>query len=399
MAWIRKYAPKNLKEFVDQKKAVEQFLVWYKNYKPGSKAALLYGPPGVGKTALVRAFARENNLNLIEMNASDVRSAQKIKEVFRASAKQASLFGKKKMFLIDEVDGISGKEDRGGLAEIIKFIKESVFPVVLTANDAWDPKLKPLRSYCEMIQFSPIPPTYIVKRLKEIAEVEGLIVDINVLKALAERSKGDLRAAINDLETLATKKEITVKDLEDLGYREREEDVFQTLKMIFKTKSIKAARFAVSLVDKDPEELIWWIEENVSNEYETIEEIVKAYEFLSWADLFRKRIVSRQNWRLMVYMIDLMSAGVSSAKKDVYRKFTKFKPPLRLQTYAKLKPLKENVNKALEKLSEELHCSTSCVKKEFIPLLKILAQNEKYKREIMKYLELDKNSLEQLLTL
>lgn len=398
MAWIHKYAPKNLKEFVNQAKAVQQFLAWYKSFKPGGKAALLYGPPGVGKTALVRAFANQNQLALVEMNASDFRTAQKIKQVFGASALQASLFKKGKIFLIDEVDGIAGKEDKGGIGEIIKFLKISRHPVVLTANDAWNPKLKSLRSYCVLIQFMPIASRSIVKRLAEICKKEKIKASKEVLSLLAQRSKGDLRAAINDLETLATKKEITVKDVQELGYREKEEQIFQVLKIIFKTKSIKGARFALSQAEKDPEEIFWWIEENIANEYESLEEIAKAYEFLSLADLFRKRIISRQNWRLIVYMLDFMSSGVAIAKKEMYRKFTKFASPTRLKTYAELKPMKKEVAELLEKLSQKLNCSTKVVKQEYVPLLRILYKNPKLRKSLISYLNTTDSALKSLIS-
>jgi len=400
MVWIIKYAPKNLKEFVNQKEGLQKFLSWYKSYKPGKKAALIYGPPGIGKTALVRAFAREKNLDLIEMNASDFRTAEKIREVFGHSIAQASLFRRGKIFLIDEVDGISGKEDRGGLAEIIKIIKESKFPIVLTANDAWDPKLKALRNYCELIQFKPLGIRDIVKRLEYICAKEGIKTDIEVLKQIAQRSKGDLRAAINDLETVSRgKKSISLKDLEVLGFREREEEIFEVLKTIFKSKSLRAPKFAIMNADRDPDEIFWWIEENISNEYERIEEIAKAYEFLSKADLFRRRIISRQYWRLIVYMIDLMGPAIALSKKEMYRKFTKYRSPLRLKLLGQLKPLKQEVNQALEKLSEELHCSKKVIKKEFIPLLKFLSKNPSYKQAILNHLKISEESLNQLISI
>lgn len=90
-----KYKPISLKEFVNQEEAVEIFLKWIKRWKPGSKALLFHGPPGIGKTALIHAWTSENNLEFIEMNASDFRSATQIQEVLGQSMMQAPLFKKK----------------------------------------------------------------------------------------------------------------------------------------------------------------------------------------------------------------------------------------------------------------------------------------------------------------
>ncbi|MEM4368255.1 MAG: AAA family ATPase, partial [Candidatus Anstonellales archaeon] len=138
--WTQKYQPKNTKEIVGQEKAKESFLKWIKNWKSGGKAALIYGPNGVGKTSLVYAYAKENGLDVIELNASDYRTAQKIDEVIGASVKQQSLFKKGKIFLIDEIDGLSS-EDKGGANEIVKIIKESNYPIIFIANDPWDKKI------------------------------------------------------------------------------------------------------------------------------------------------------------------------------------------------------------------------------------------------------------------
>jgi replication factor C large subunit len=373
MLWARKYAPKNLKEFVNQKEAVEIFLKWIKNWKPGGKALMFYGPPGTGKTALIEAYAKEKNLDFIEMNASDYRSASQIREVLGQSMRQRSLFGRGKIFLLDEIDGIAGAEDRGGMAEIIKIIQESAFPIIFTCNNPWDPKLKNLRNYCQLVEFKKIHVFDIEKRLSQICEKEGIKAEKEVLRELAKRAEGDLRAAINDLETIARgKKKIQLEDLKVLGNREVEASIFDALKTIFKTKSALAAKLSISNVDKDPEEIFWWIEHNISREYEKPEEIAKAFEILSKADLFKQRIVKRQDWSLKKYMIDLMTAGVANAKREMYRKFTKYEYPSKLVVLGKTKVERKEEKEKLLELSKELHCSTKKIRSEYLPYFKIM---------------------------
>jgi replication factor C large subunit len=387
-----KYRPKNLKEFINQKDVVELFLKWIKGWKPGGKALLFHGMPGTGKTALVYAWAKENNSDLIELNASDWRSASQIQEVFSQSMLQKPLFKKSKIFLIDEIDGVAGREDLGGVGAIIKIIKETKFPVVLTANNPWDPKLRTLREYCSLVQFGKIHVFDIEKRLQYLCENEKIKCDKESLRQIAKKSEGDLRSAINDLETLSQgKKEISLPDLEVLGYREREVNIFEVLRNIFKVKTALAAKLAINDYDKDPEEIFWWIENNITNEYEDSEEIAKAFDALSKADIFRKRISSRQNWRLKAYMVDLMTAGVATAKKETYRKFTRYQYPSNIMILGRTKGKRADVGEILKKMSLELHCSTKKIKNDYLPFLKIIIKNKNMRDSLAVSLNLTKD--------
>lgn len=379
MPWTEKYKPKNLKEFVNQKEALEKFLTWIKKWKLGSKALLFYGIPGAGKTALIHAFANEKNLEFIEMNASDFRSKSKIEDVLGQSMLQATLFKKGKIFLIDEIDGLAGRKDMGGVGAIIKIVKETRFPVILTANNPWDSKLRSLRNYCTLVQFKKIHVYDIEKRLKKICERERVKTDREVLRELAKKAKGDLRSAINDLETIARgRKEINSKDLEVLGHREREINIFDTLKIIFKTYSALGARLSINNADKHPDEIFWWIENNIAREYEDPEEIAKAFDALSKADIFKQRIRKRQNWRFKAYMIDLMTGGVATAKKEMYRKFTRYHYPSKIIVLGRTKIERKEENEKLLELSKQLHCSTKKIRSEFLPFFKLFARNKRF---------------------
>jgi replication factor C large subunit len=136
--------------------------------------------------------------------------------------------------------------------------------------------------------------------LKKICEKEEIKFDDGALRELAKHCDGDLRSAMIDLEKISVgKNEISSEDLKLLDYREKGLSVFDALKIIFKTQNALAAKMSITDVDKDPDEVFWWIENNIPNEYEEHVEIVKAYDMLSKADLFRQWIKSRQNWRFL----------------------------------------------------------------------------------------------------
>jgi len=189
-------------------------------------------------------------------------------------------------------------------------------------------------------------------------------------------SDGDLRSAINDLETLSSgRSEILLDDLQVLGSRERDENIFDSLKMIFKTKSIQAARMSIQNTGKDPDEIFWWIEQNIANEYEKPDEIAKAYDMMSKADIFRGRISKRQYWKLLKYMIDLMTGGVALSKKEMYRKFSRFEYPDRIKYFGMTKMKRANEKEQLLELSQKLHCSTKKIRQEYLPFLDLLNKN------------------------
>lgn len=355
-----------MEEYVGQKASVEKFLKWINNWERG-KSLLFHGPPGTGKTCLIETHAKENNFEFIEMNASDFRTKKDIESILGQSMKQKSLFGRRKIFLIDEVDGLAGRQDLGGVGAIIKIIKESYFPVVLTCNNPYNPKLRTLRKYCQLVEFRKFTVFDIEKRLKQIANKEKIKIGKESFRKLAKGSNGDLRSAIIDFQSISQgRKEIKKQDLE-LSYREREDNIFNALKTIFKTNTALAARLAIANIDKDPEEVFWWIENNIANEYEDPEEIAKAFDILSKADLFRQRIKSRQNWKFLAYMIDLMTGGVATSKKEMYRKFTRYQYPSNLIVLGGSKFERKEEKEKLLELSQQLHCSTRKVRKEFLP--------------------------------
>jgi len=114
--WIIKYRPKTLSEYVDQDEAKSKLVEWIKRFpNVENKAVLLYGPPGVGKTTLVECIARDLGYELLEMNASDFRRMQDIERIAISASDKGGLFGKRRLILLDEVDGINTRSRYRGI--------------------------------------------------------------------------------------------------------------------------------------------------------------------------------------------------------------------------------------------------------------------------------------------
>lgn len=361
--YLQKYKPKSIKEVVGNRKQMEEALKLAKEYKKG-QAILLYGPSGVGKTLCAELIAKELNYELIELSSSDFRDYETIKkEVFEAG-KQKSIFGKGKIILIDELE----VKDNGMIKAILELIRNSQYPVILTTNDPWDKSLLPIRENAKMIKFDKIKTEDIKSFLANIAKKEKIIVEDKALEQLARMANGDLRAAIIDLNTLD---EVTEESIKALSKRELEQTIFETLKIIFKTKNFEIAKLAISQSEKDPEEIFLWIEENLSKEYEKPEDLAKAFEYLAKADFFYSMIIKRQNWALERYFIDFMSF-VSIAKKEVYKKFTPYTSPKLVYE----KKIPEDLIKACRKIGRITHCSSKEALS-YLPIFKeLIKKNE-----------------------
>jgi replication factor C large subunit len=372
--WIDKYKPSKFEEIISQNKAISEALKFLKSWKPG-RALLFYGPPGVGKTLLAEVLASEKKWFLVSMNASDKRNAEAIEKTLAEASRSKSLFFSGKLILIDEVDGIS-PGDRGGLQAIVKIIKESRFPVILTANDAYLPKLQTLRNYCILIKFSRVNSRSIEKRLREICSKEGIQASDAAIKNLARWSSGDLRSAITDLQTVCQdKKAIGDKDLEVLGYRERTTNIFNILPTIFRSKNLNAARKVIQECDKDPDDIFWWIENNLHLEFTNPKDLANAFDMLSKADMYRQKVIVQQNWRFKAYMIDMM-AGVSLAGEPSHR-FIPYKPPDKLIRMGQTKHRRATLDVIYERIGAYTHCSKNVVKSGYIPYIKIILKRMK----------------------
>ncbi|MCQ5337040.1 MAG: replication factor C large subunit [Candidatus Methanomethylicia archaeon] len=378
--WTEKFKPNSLQEIVGNYNAALELLEWIKSYLSGKtdkKAVLLYGPPGTGKTLSVHLIAKTLDLELLEMNASDFRTEEIIESIAGSASLQSSLFGKKgKIILFDEVDGISGKEDRGGINAIKKIINTSRYPVVLIANNPWDPKLRELRELCHMIRFNRIRTPSIVARLKRIAQLAGINAEEEALKRIAEVANGDMRAAINDFQMLSQgKKYLRESDVVKLYPRTQELEIFEVMKGIFSANTILKAKITAENSAIDIDLLMQWINENIPNQYTTPEERAEAYDWFSKADVFLNRAKRKQMWDLMSYAIELAVGGVALAKRTPY-KFTKYSFPRIISLLSQNKEEREKRREELKALAKELHVSTRKLISEYLPYINIIHNKE-----------------------
>ncbi|MBU2634361.1 MAG: replication factor C large subunit [Nanoarchaeota archaeon] len=342
---IQKYKPKKLEDVKGQDVALRKL----KKAVLEKKHVLIYGDIGIGKTSSVYALANDLDHEILEVNASDYRNKDQIESLIGNSSQQLSLFNKSKIILVDEIDGLNIK-DRGGLQALIKLLEKSVYPIVIVGNDIWDSKFNLLRRKCELIGYSKLKSFEILSILKNISEKENIEVNNEFLMEIVNNCNGDIRAAINDLQIL---------NVDDL--RERKETIFNTLKLVLKSKDFNLILQKFGNCESNLDEIMLWLEENIAKEYSN-NDLMKAYDNLSKADVFRGRIRKWQYWRFLVYQSFLLSIGVALSKKNSSERFINYK---RNERILKIWIGKRKYGKKLE-LAEEIgeRCNMS-IKKSF----------------------------------
>ncbi len=400
MPFTHKYKPKNTKEIIGQEKGLKEVKDKINEYgsRKVRKALLVYGPTGTGKTSTIHALADELDLEIIEVNASDVRNSEGLETKVMPAIKQMSLFSKGKIILIDEIDGLSGTNDRGGISTIIKLIDQSPYPIILTANDPWEQKFSDIRKNSIMIEYKAITTLEQVTHLKKICEKEHITIDEDALNHLARVSQGDLRAALTDLENVSIiKKQITRKDIEETSNREREETILNALLKVFKTTNPDIAINAYEKVDEDIDKIFLWLDENLSKEYTKPQDVANAYENLALADVYFGRIRRWQYYRYYVYIYNLLSVGIAISKTEKNPEIITYKPSERILKIW-LANQKNAKRKAIaEKIAEKTHTSTKEALQNMHYIQKIFKHSDnKFIEKNSEHFKLEKEEIEWL---
>ncbi|MBM3228520.1 replication factor C large subunit [Candidatus Pacearchaeota archaeon] len=378
-SWTKKYQPKHLSEIKGQELAIEElknFIEKFKESETDKKSVILYGPPGTGKTTLAYVMANESNFEIFELNASDLRGGEKLREVLAPAIEQKSLTKKGKFLLIDEVDGIS-EADRGGLSELLRIIEFTSQLVIITANDIWNKKFSELRKKSEIIPLKEIDSKTIKNALIEILRKEKKFLKEDILTNITIKAKGDIRAAINDLQvasSLSDPSEIFIDE------RNKEIDIFNVLRIILKEKSDNSLLNLFDSVNKPMDEILLWIEENIPQDYNP-EELARAYELLSKADIFRNRVYKQQYWRFLVYSNAFLSYGISSSKKSEKIGFTNYKKPTRILKMWMNNQKIEKKKSIAEKYANYVHVGKKRALKEF-PMIKQFLLKSQVQKEL-----------------
>lgn len=203
--WVEKYRPQSLSDVAAHRDIIDTIdRLTSENKLPH---LLLYGPPGTGKTSTILAVARKLYGNqyhnmILELNASDDRGIDVVRQQIQDFASTQSFsFGAKahvKLVLLDEADAMT-KDAQFALRRVIeKYTKSTRFSLICNNVNKIIPALQ---SRCTRFRFAPLDSVHVAERLKHVIEGEGLDVTESGLAALVRLSTGDMRKALNILQS------------------------------------------------------------------------------------------------------------------------------------------------------------------------------------------------------
>ena len=201
--WTEKYRPRTLDEVVGHEFIVERLKAFAK--QKNIPNLLFAGPAGVGKTTSALALARdlygENwKNNFLEMNASDERGIDIVRGKIKDFARVKPLDAPFKIIFLDESDALTPEAQQALRRTMEKYTHTTRF--ILSCNYS-SKIIPPIQSRCAILRFKRIPDEKIEENIKDIAKKEGLDLREDGLKALISIVEGDMRNAINLLQSIA----------------------------------------------------------------------------------------------------------------------------------------------------------------------------------------------------
>lgn len=240
LTWAERHRPRHLGQVVGNTEQVRKLAEWLRDwddvvlkgktktppepegkewmkFRPApeninARAALISGPPGIGKTTTSVLVAKCNpKYSCKEFNASDARSKRIVEEMSKSLAGNMTLkLGtdaksalERSVIIMDECDGMSGG-DIGGMQALIKMIETTKSPIICICNERGDQAVRSLANVCYDIKFKRPENTVVAKRMKAILEGEGKRADVTALESIVEACGHDIRQVLNQVQFFGT---------------------------------------------------------------------------------------------------------------------------------------------------------------------------------------------------
>jgi len=374
--WSERYRPKSIEAMVGNEEARLRFVEWYRRWKVGSRAALLIGPPGTGKTTLVHLFAAKNGINLVELNASDARTREALERRMGEVMNSTSLYGERSLIFLDEVDGLAGRTDYGALEFIKEAVKTTHNPIVMAANDPDSEKVRKLSDVSLVLPFKPPPPREVEMYLRMVAEKETIEVEEEKLKEIVVAANGDMRYAINAMQSRSS---VTQKDVELTAA--------QAINSFLEAPGLDSAYRALRNYPGQPREKVRDLFSSVLRSRLGSERRRVAIEVLSRADVLMGRIMRGQDWRLLRYLDTLLATELREVLAGGGVQFSQDGVPWNLQI--RIWNDSKKVKEFSEAYARRMHTSRRGAAVEDLPYLFVMCGSKKFRSELLKSMSLE----------
>jgi replication factor C large subunit len=380
MMWVESSRPRTVEELIGNEEARLAIIKWLAEWVIGSKPLLLLGPPGVGKTTVVQALSFQFDYDLIEMNASDTRNREILLNRIIPAFKNTSLLEKKMLLFLDEVDGISGRQDIGGIEYLVSVLKAPTIPVIMAANSR-DTKIRDLAKISKVIEFEPIHPRLLLLYINHILKKHNVTLSPEDKFSIVRSSNGDVRALLNNAQSISAGYDAYKEDSFDVDIKSAVNLFFSCLsaeeakKILSRTDAIYIdPRFGISS-DERRRDIVNALFSSILSSRIDISILAVMLDILSKIDVLVGKMGTNRHWSLLKYFDTLIAYGLFYISRNKAIKYSQYNMawPLMGPILARGQSLK----KLAGDLAQAAHTSKSTFSTLYLPyLIQVMINNE-----------------------
>jgi replication factor C large subunit len=334
LMWSEVHRPQRVEQMVGNEDARLAVVKWLSGWVSGTMPLLLVGPPGVGKTTIVHALARQFDYDLVEMNASDVRNRDSIEARIKPVFANTGLFGRRILLFLDEVDGISGREDSGGLDALVDLIKEPTVPVIMAANEK-SAKIKELAKGCKTVEFAPVPPRLLLMFLDHVLAKEKAKLGPGDRVSIVVNSGGDIRSLLNSAQSrtagyaTVSNSDVTEIDIADAinGYFAAKDRTTAGQALARADASFPDPRYEGMSPEARRKDMVAALFSSIVSSHVDKESLSELLDVLSRADVVVGRVSRNRQWSLLRYVRDMLAGGLYEKSRGKDIKYNQYAMP------------------------------------------------------------------------
>ena len=293
----------------------------------------------------------------------------------------ASLTGKDFLLFLDEMDGISNREDSGGLDFLIDLFAEPSIRVIMAANKPTE-AIKKISKVSKTINFSPIPPRLSMLYLDKVLRNRNSSMDANDRITVVRNSLGDIRSLLNSAQVMiagysTSKNPSTEIDVEDMINQFFTSSTFEEALAIINRADISYSdpRFGQSSEDRRKDILGAFFSSIVMSKID-ISTIAALLDRLSELDVILSRSLVMRNWKIMRYFSSILAKSLFHESRNRYIRYNRYSIGFEnMGIFSRAQGLR----KTLRILAHYFHTSRSNFGAQYYePLMQILARTDRY---------------------
>jgi len=333
--WVEKYRVNEFDSFFGNEKSRLLIINWLKKWIKGTKPLLIIGPPGTGKTSFIKSLAKLQDLDLIELNASDLRNKLNLEAIINPILLNSSIFGKRMLLFLDEVDGISGRDDYGGMPFLSNILKIADVPIIMASNSK-SYKMKDVIKNSKVIEFRPLSSFASYLLLQNVMRMERKHLESSEQFKIISQSRGDARTLLNNLQAKLegevdldsnTGTELSIEECINKFFTLT--DISQAKQLLMRSSiRYSTPKYGFTSEERSKDFLNALYTSIISSERNMpSDDLANMLEKLSEIDLFINRIYEKRNWSLLRYANDLLLNKLFRISRDKAIKYNQYSVP------------------------------------------------------------------------